>query len=640
MFIDRNFSMSVGVKICRPELSFLPLETQSTAVSLEMQGRCFLRFAPFILLFASILATAQSNPVPLINLPLEPTSVAPGGPAFTLTVNGTGFVSGSVVNWNSTALATTFVSASQLTANVPASLIVTASTASITVSSLAPGGGTSNVVFLTIASPVSSLVFTPVVANFGTPLGYIPKVADLNGDAKLDLVYLIQNNSNVVVQLGNGDGSFQPPLTFSTGSQPNDTVIGDFNGDGKLDLAIANLFDNTLSILLGNGDGTLQPQIIVPNMVAPLVLFAGDFNGDGKLDLAVGKRFGDGGDVGGVSILLGNGDGTFQNQVNYDAGVGAFFIAGGDFNGDGQLDIVYLAGTTPLELRLLKGNGDGTFQLPQSFPSDPNIEALQAVDLNGDRKLDLITADLGGGAFVFLGNGDGTFQSAVQYSAGDTARGLTTSDFNADGNIDVALANEANFFFLLGNGDGTFQVGPDFATTPSALGIGAGDFNNDGKMDVVVAVPDAFNNDHSMVVFLQGQFPALTPSPLTLTFPQQAVGTTSLPQAITLTNTGTATMTLIGISITGTNASVFAQTSTCGSTLASNTSCQVNVTFSPTAPVNATAAVSITDNAPGSPQTVALAGSTPPAPVATLLPRASAFPTNTSALRACHRLSL
>jgi len=108
---------------------------------------------------------AQSNPVPFVNQPLVPSAIAPAGPSFTLTVNGTGFVSGSVVNWNGTPLSTTFVSDSQLTATVPASNIATPSTSSITVSSPSPGGGTSNVLFLAVAAPETSVQFAAVNSN-------------------------------------------------------------------------------------------------------------------------------------------------------------------------------------------------------------------------------------------------------------------------------------------------------------------------------------------------------------------------------------------------------------------------------------------------------------------------------------------
>ena len=118
-----------------------------------------MRFSAFGLSFllASTLLLAQSNPVPFVNQPLVPSAIAPGGAMFTLTVHGTGFVSGSTVNWNGTALATTFVSSSQLTAQVPAANIATASTASVTVSNPAPGGGTSNSATLTVVGLLGGL---------------------------------------------------------------------------------------------------------------------------------------------------------------------------------------------------------------------------------------------------------------------------------------------------------------------------------------------------------------------------------------------------------------------------------------------------------------------------------------------------
>ena len=137
------------------------------------------------------LSLAQTNPVPFVNQPLVPTAINPGGSSFTLTVNGTGFVSGSVVQWNGTPLATIFVTASQLTAVVPASDIATAGTVLVTVVNPSPGGGVSNAQYLTISSPVSTPTFSsfydfalqPAQNTFN--LSAI--AADFNGDAKLDL---------------------------------------------------------------------------------------------------------------------------------------------------------------------------------------------------------------------------------------------------------------------------------------------------------------------------------------------------------------------------------------------------------------------------------------------------------------------
>jgi hypothetical protein len=116
-----------------------------------------LQFLWLSTLLAGTVTLAQTNPVPLVNQPTVPTAVAPGGPSFTLTVHGTGFVSGSVINWNATALATTFISSSELSATVPASDIAKPSTATITVTSPGPGGGMSNPLFFSVCPKVSSL---------------------------------------------------------------------------------------------------------------------------------------------------------------------------------------------------------------------------------------------------------------------------------------------------------------------------------------------------------------------------------------------------------------------------------------------------------------------------------------------------
>jgi hypothetical protein len=158
-------------------------------------------------------AMANAKPVPLINQPLVPDAVAPGGPAFTLTLNGTGFVSKSVVNWNGGLRTTVFISRSQLTASITAADIAVAGTASITVVNPAPTSGTSNVVFLPITLPTSSAAFS---------LGASPQ----------------------------------------TGTEPVSVATADFNGDGKLDLAVANYASNTISILLGGWRGQLHLGLV------------------------------------------------------------------------------------------------------------------------------------------------------------------------------------------------------------------------------------------------------------------------------------------------------------------------------------------------------------------------------------------
>jgi len=207
---------------------------------------------------------AQSNPVPLINNPLVPSSATPGGQGFTLTINGTGFVSGSVVDWNGSALTTTFVSSSRLTAAVPASDISVAGTASVTVTNPGSGDLVSNVDFFEIRVPFAMMGLGHSSVQTGPDGPYSPVAADLNGDGRLDIVNLDGTHgsgiSTLSVLIGNGDGTFQSPANYALpsyyrGSSP---VVADFNGDGKLDLAVADQDSADLLIFLGNGDGTFQ----------------------------------------------------------------------------------------------------------------------------------------------------------------------------------------------------------------------------------------------------------------------------------------------------------------------------------------------------------------------------------------------
>ncbi|MFZ1930423.1 MAG: hypothetical protein WAU50_14895, partial [Candidatus Sulfotelmatobacter sp.] len=169
-----------------------------------------LRTFPLILATATLLATlaattSAQNPVPFIDQPLVPDATAPGGPAFTLTVNGAGFVPASVVNWNASPRATTFVSSSQLTAKILASDIATASTAAVTVVNPNPGG-ISNTQFFSVAVPKTAISFAPAVtySSGGIYPGSLV-VADVNGDGKPDMMVAnFGGTSSIGVLLGNG----------------------------------------------------------------------------------------------------------------------------------------------------------------------------------------------------------------------------------------------------------------------------------------------------------------------------------------------------------------------------------------------------------------------------------------------------
>jgi hypothetical protein len=208
------------------------------------------RWLPITLTVAAVMACgtvfAANNPVPYVDLPVVPSATVPGGSGFTLTVNGAGFVNGSVVNWNGSPRTTTFVSAGQVTAAILASDIATASTASVTVSNPAPGGGTSNVAYFEVTSPASDVVVTGLsLDGFGNV--YFLTAADFNHDGKLDLILFsttfvnYMNVFHIAVALGNGDGTFQPEV-FSqnvtlaspgpgTVTEPTITLTGANAGD-------------------------------------------------------------------------------------------------------------------------------------------------------------------------------------------------------------------------------------------------------------------------------------------------------------------------------------------------------------------------------------------------------------------------
>ena len=466
--------------------------------------------------------TGVANPVPLINQPLVPDAVAPGGAGFTLTVNGTGFVSGSVVNWNGSARATTFVSTSQLTATILASDIATASTASVMVLNPGSGGGISNVAFFEINTPATTIKLSRSDITVGT-FTERESTGDFDGDDKLDLA--VGDPRGVFILLGNGDGTFQSPVLQPVPGGDGYLITGDFDGDGKLDLA--GLGVGIISILLGNGDGTFQRHIDSPidiSIPSPFSLAGGDFNKDGKLDLVVCYQGGSA-----VSVLVGNGDGTFQPYIDYATAPQPNAAAVGDFNGDGKLDLATanfgtFSGNT---VSILLGNGDGTFQPHVDFATDAGPLSIVAADFNGDRALDLAvdcscghssTCGRPGTVSILLGNGDGTFRAPVNYDTDEFPYTVTTGDLNADGKLDLALTNldSGNLSILLGNGDGTFQPNFEVATNARPVGLITGDFNGDGRLDFAVGgtIP--------AVVTLMLQTP--TSGPLQLRAQQKRVG--------------------------------------------------------------------------------------------------------------------
>jgi hypothetical protein len=282
---------------------------------------------------------------------------------------------------------------------------------------------------------------------------------------------------------------------YATGIGPYGVATGDFNGDGKADLAVANFEDGTVSVLLGNGDGTFQPHVDYKTDVGTTNVSVGDVNADGHLDIITSNS----NSTSTVSVLLGNGDGTFQPAVNYTAGTYTYAPTLGDFNGDGKIDII-VTNFGDLTFSVFLGNGDGTFQPAKTFAVNHRTGSLVAGDFNRDGKLDLAGPDNDDNEItVYIGNGDGTFQPGVDYAGGSQPSGIKTGDFNHDGKLDLAASNACadndpgcfkdslgTASIFLGKGDGTFEPKHDYPAGYDALDIALDDFNGDGNLDVAV----------------------------------------------------------------------------------------------------------------------------------------------------------
>ncbi|HEY6292802.1 MAG TPA: choice-of-anchor D domain-containing protein [Terriglobia bacterium] len=575
-----------------------------------------------------------ANPLPFISQALVPTSASQGGAGFNLTVQGAGFVSGATVNWNGTPLTTTYVSSTKLSGAVPAANIASTGTATITVSNPAPGGGPSNVLLFTVTNPLSAVSFSSLspLTTGNNPQAVVS--ADFNGDGKTDLAVANYTDNSVSVYLGNGNGTFGSAVTTTAigGQGPVALAVGDFNGDGKLDLAVADSIDTQASpsgvaILLGNGDGTFTlknqaggPLVAMENP-GPVWVSVADLNGDGRLDLVAASSESNAtlGYPGVVAVFLGNGDGTLNaTSALPNAGTGPVSVVIGDFNNDGKLDLVQVntnptttGSAVPGSLGVLTGNGDGTFNVLTGVTPATGISprGIVAGDFNGDGNLDVaVVNSTDSTVSVFLGNGLGNFSPGVTYSVGSTETtpvAIATADVNADGKLDLVTANQGsnNISLLLGTGTGTFATATSYLTGTSPVALAVGDFNRDGLLDVATA-----NSSANTVSLLQQVAPALEFSPFGLNFGDQLLSTPSASETVTLSNTSGATLSITGVSITGTNAADFGQTNTCGSSLNAGASCTVSVIFTPAATGSRTASISVSDSGAGSPQTASLTG--------------------------------
>jgi len=445
-------------------------------------------------------------------------------------------------------------------------------------------------------------------ATYPTP--QTPKfvaVADFNGDGKLDLV--ITDSPYVSVMLGNGDGTFQSPISFSPTHAPSALGIGDFNHDGKLDLAVAEQFAgiSQVQIFLGNGNGTFQQGSAYAVGTDPTSVAVASLRGDGKLDLAVAGFLGPG-----ISALLGNGNGTFQQAVTYPV-PSAYWVAAADLNGDGKLDLAVANFSLPTSppttvLSVLMGNGDGTFQNAVNYPSGGENTYIAVGDFNGDKKPDLVVTDpLNNDVLELLNTGVVSFSPTTPLTFVPQLLG-TESSVQA-----VKLTNTGTTTLTISSMSvqGEYKLSD---TCGKSVASGAECAINvrsspttEGTLTGTVTISDGASSK-PQVIELSGAGTVVELNPSSLSFSPQTVHTRSEPKKVELTNTGSTALTITNVYLQGANWTSFAQTNNCGSSVAPGAKCLFSVTFDPVKQGPLKASLNVYDSGGGAFQSVALSG--------------------------------
>ena len=318
--------------------------------------------------------------------------------------------------------------------------------------------------------------------------------ADFNNDGNLDLAMADWLSNQVVVLLGNGDGTFQKPITFSVPS-PTDLAAADLDGDGNIDLAITESGGSgpgVLAIYLGNGNGrfSLKSKYKLGDYTG--VVKIADFNQDGIPDIATGDE--GTGSSGVVRIFMGMGKAKFHKPVAYQIGEWLNQIEAGDVNGDHYPDIA-VAESMVGKVAVLTNNGKGRFGKPVSYDAGGGeVVDVKVADLRNNGDQDLVVANGSLSAVgVLLNNGDGTFGKVTLYPTHSAVEAVVVADFNLDGHLDAAVvAHIDNSALIYGNGDGSFGAPVAIVDTGKdhngGYDLAAGDFNSDSAPDLAIPI--------------------------------------------------------------------------------------------------------------------------------------------------------
>lgn len=357
--------------------------------------------------------------------------------------------------------------------------------------------------FWTRSQRVANFNFNELAAmTTGSPSRPYGGIAtDLDNDGWLDITMVNEDSADLRVFMNQADGTatFAPYTspTFGVGNRASPSEAADFNGDGNADVAVANINDATISIVLGNGDGTFAPQQTIAVGTAPRGIAVLDFDGDGDMDVANTNAVGND-----LSLHENLGNGIFSNTpTTLDAGiVGEWSLMAGDMNNDGLSDLVVASGSVQ-RIRVLTANEGGTF-VPQPIQNTGGRSWMIALgDVNGDGNIDVSSANAqANSGAILLGNGDGTLQSATSYNVslmGDGGNGFPLAtdlgDLDGDGDLDwITSSFNGDWVVLENDGTGSFQFLGELPAPNAASCSLMADLDNDGDLDL--ALVDELDN--------------------------------------------------------------------------------------------------------------------------------------------------